>query len=120
MPAGWSGWLALPPGEAPPATELRVRAVSPGARIFIKGLRLDEATALNWPWDQAIELRLAVQGGGQAGSPAPTRTVPFDSRDLIPSACASLGVVEDAGTTVVVEVACAAETKTGPEPEIGQ
>ena len=105
---------ARPPGDAPPSPELRIHAVSPGARLFIKGLRLDEATALNWPWDQAVELRLPLR----AGSSASNRTVPFDSRNLIPSACASLGVVEDAGTTVVVEVACAAETET--EPETGQ
>lgn len=124
VPADWSGWLPLPPGDAPASPEIRIHAVSPGARIFIKGLRLDGATALNWPWDQAIELRLPAQGAGQAGAPASTRTVPFESRDLIPSACASLGVVADAGTTVVVEVTCAAETETEtepePEPEIGQ
>jgi hypothetical protein len=107
VPAGWSGWLPVPPGEARVSPELRVRAVSPGARLFIKGLRLDGETALNWPWDRAVELRLPLQ----QGSPASNRTVPFDSRNLIPSACASLGVVEDGGTTVVVEVNCAADTE---------
>ena len=111
VPADWSGWLPVPPGDAPASLELRIRAVSPGARLFIKGLRLDGATALNWPWDQAVELRRPLQ----VGSPASNRTVPFDSRNLIPAACVSLGVVEDAGMTVVVEVTCAAETDAETE-----
>lgn len=130
IPAKFKGWLALrAPGETR-GQVLVLRRRGKGRLLAVRGFRTDGTSRLDWPWESGlvfIHQNPRERTTRPAGPPAaaeyvdsseekPVREVSFRAQDLLPDACRSLGVLEDSGGMVAMEVAC---DSAGAEPAAG-
>jgi hypothetical protein len=99
IPANWSGWQAVDITTDEPAQGFVLEAARGSGEIFLRGIRSESDSPLNWPWDQGLAL---VQRPSNPDVQATEMN--FDTTSLVPYPAWSLTVLEDQGDTVLLKV----------------
>lgn len=101
LPAHTEGWypISLPEGMSVDLLKLALRDQS--AKAYIRGLRFDEESSLNWPWNSSIRVRWKY----------PDRRIGIRERLLRPPPllshrCGGVNVIDDSGDVVLAEKIC--------------
>ncbi len=98
LAARQSGWVSLRLALDEETERLRFSVREPGAKVFLRGLRMDASTPLRWAWANGVSLRWSVANGR------------IFERDLIaPSIYApncDARVIDDSGDVVLAELVC--------------
>lgn len=97
--ANWSGWQAIDITRDELAQGFVLEAARGSGEIFLRGIRSEADSSLNWPWDQGLAL---VQ---RPPNPDVQATeINFNTTSLVPYPTWSLTVLEDQGDTVLLKV----------------
>lgn len=108
LAARQSGWVSLRLALNEETERLRFSVREPGAKVFMKGFRMDAGSPLRWAWANGVSLRWSIANGRI-----------FESDLIVPSIYApncGARVVDDSGGVVLAELACrgwAKSRKTG-------
>jgi hypothetical protein len=99
IPADWSGWqvVDITPEELAHGFSLDTAQVSQA--IFLRGIKSDSESLLNWPWDQGMVLFYQ-----RSNSESPATEISFNTAELVPYSNWSLSVLDDQGDTVLIKV----------------
>ncbi len=99
IPANWAGWqeIDITAEELAPGFNLSAPKVSNA--IFLRGIRSDPNSSLNWPWDQGLTLI-----SQPSGKDASATEIHFNTSNLVPYSNWSMTVIDDQGDTVLIKV----------------
>jgi hypothetical protein len=99
VPADGSGWQAIDISADELAHGFSLSATQVANAIFLRGIKSDANSLLNWPWDQGMTLV------HQRSDPdVPGTEINFNTANLVPYSNWSLTVVDDQGDTVLLKV----------------
>jgi hypothetical protein len=99
IPAKWSGWQAIDIAGEELANGFRLSMGRISSMIFLRGIKSDPDSSLNWPWDQGLTLIPQLSKLN-----APATEINFNTTNLVPYSNWSLTVVDDQGDTVLLKV----------------
>lgn len=99
IPADWSGWQAIDITREEFAHGFSLRAVRGSNAVFLRGIKSDPDSLLNWPWDQGLKLIHR-----RSDPDVPVTEIDFNTAGIVPDSIWSLTVVDDQGDTVLIKV----------------
>jgi hypothetical protein len=99
IPVNWSGWQAIDIRAGELAQGFVLEAARGSGGIFLRGIRAESDSLLNWPWDQGLAL---VQR--PANPDVEATEINFNTDGLIPYPDWTLTVIKDQGDTVLLKV----------------
>lgn len=99
IPADWSGWQVIDITPEEIAQGFALEAAQGSNGIFLRGIRSDPDSPLNWPWDQGLTL---IQRPSNPDAEA--TEINFNTAGLVPYSNWSLTVIQDQGDTVLLKV----------------
>jgi hypothetical protein len=99
IPANWSGWQAIDITADELARGFHLDGAQVSGTIFLRGIKSDLDSVLNWPWDQGLILIPEISDPDVQGN-----EINFNTANLVPYSNWSLTVVDDQGDTVLLKV----------------
>jgi hypothetical protein len=99
IPANWAGWQEIDITAEGLAGGFSLSTPQSSNAIFLRGVRSEPDSSLNWPWDQGLTLTL--QGSGQETS---ATEIHFNASSLVPYSNWPMTVIDDRGDTVLLRV----------------
>ncbi len=99
VPAKWSGWLSHSLPRSGVVTTIALEAQEVRDTILLKGIRIDPASSLYWPWDQDFTLTSIAPHAEQSSQTIDLTSDRFKLLDHW-----RMKVIADGGSTVLAEV----------------
>lgn len=103
IPGRRQKWLALPATAVTPTRNIALSFIQPDGLLLLKGIRVDNETLLNWPWDKGISIQYDFDGGHQPANP-----FHFSVKKSLPVVPGHrLRVIRDGGSAMLMELTAA-------------
>jgi hypothetical protein len=99
VPPKSDGWLPAAPKTDFRSSRFAIEMLERTAVTCLAGIRMQDNSPLNWPWDQGISLAYSPGDGDRN-----VTVVSFSSRDLCPALKRPLQILADDGSSVLAKV----------------